>query len=256
MTEVIAERPAEGVALLRINRPEARNALNMRVRTLLAEHFQALHADETCRAIVVTGDAKAFAAGADLREFGETTVVDQVLHGTWRLWKAVKDCEKPVIAAVSGFALGGGCELALHADIIVAGESAKLGQPEVKVGIMPGAGGTQRLLRAVGKYRAMKILLTGDMVPAREALEMGLVSEVVEDGQVLERAMELARRIAAMPPVAVMQIKETVLAGEDAPLDTALMLERKAFQLLFATEDRKEGMAAFFEKRRPVFKGR
>lgn len=256
MTEVIAERPAEGVALLRINRPEARNALNMRVRTLLAEHFQALHADETCRAIVVTGDEKAFAAGADLRELGETTVVDQVLRGTWRLWKSVKDCEKPVIAAVSGFALGGGCELALHADIIVAGESARLGQPEVKVGIMPGAGGTQRLLRAVGKYRAMKILLTGDMVPAREALEMGLVSEVVEDGQVLDRALELARRIAAMPPVAVMQIKETVLAGEDAPLDTALMLERKAFQLLFATEDRKEGMAAFFEKRRPVFKGR
>ncbi|MDF1586043.1 enoyl-CoA hydratase [Marinimicrococcus flavescens] len=256
MTEVIAERPAEGVALLRINRPEARNALNMRVRTLLAEHFQALHADETCRVIVVTGDDKAFAAGADLREFGETTVVDQVLRGTWRLWKAVKDCEKPVIAAVSGFALGGGCELALHADIIVAGESAKLGQPEVKVGIMPGAGGTQRLLRAVGKYRAMKILLTGDMVPAREALEMGLVSEVVEDAEVLNRALELAGKIAGMPPIAVMQIKETVLAGEDAPLDTALMLERKAFQLLFATEDRKEGMEAFFAKRRPVFKGR
>ena len=167
-----------------------------------------------------------------------------------------KEKPKPVLAAVNGYALGGGCELAMHADIIIAGDGASFGQPEVRVGIMPGAGGTQRLVRAVGKFRAMKMLLTGEPVPAREALAMGLVSEVVPDDEVLERAMTLARTIAALPPLAIMQIKEAVLAGEDSSLDAGLALERKAFQLLFATADQKEGMRAFLEKRKPDFHGR
>ena len=208
------------------------------------------------RCIVVAGNERAFAAGADLKEMADLTAVDQMLRETHRLWQAIKECPKPVIAAVRGYALGGGCELAMHCDLIVAGEGAQFGQPEIKVGIMPGAGGTQRLTRAVGKYQAMRMLLTGDLVPAPEALRMGLASEVVPDEQVEERALALAQKIARMPPLAVAQIKEVVLAGLDSPLDAALTLERKAFQLLFATEDQKEGMRAFIEKRRAEFKGR
>jgi enoyl-CoA hydratase len=256
MGSVILERPAAHVALVRINRPEARNALNMAVRRELAERFKGIAEDPEIRVVIVTGDEKAFAAGADLKEMAELTAVDQMRRATHRLWEALRTCPKPVIAAVNGFALGGGCELAMHADIIVAGESAKLGQPEVRVGIMPGAGGTQRIVRAVGRFRAMKLLLTGEFVAAREALEMGLVSEVVPDAQVQARALELAQTIAAMPPFAVEQIKEVVRDGESAPLETALALERRAFQLLFATEDHKEGMRAFLEKRKPEFKGR
>ena len=255
MTEVLLERPADGVALVRLNRPEQRNALNMAVRRQLADHFTALSQDADVRAVIVTGNDKAFAAGADLKEMAELGAVDQMLRGTHLLWRAIQNCPKPVIAAVSGYALGGGCELALHADIIIAGESAELGQPEIRVGIMPGAGGTQRLARAVGKYRAMRMLLTGKPVPAREALAMGLVSEVVPDGEVEAAAVALAGTIAGMPPLAVASIKEVLLAGLDAPLDSALMLERKAFQLLFATADQKEGMRAFLEKRRPSYKG-
>ncbi|HET8727786.1 MAG TPA: enoyl-CoA hydratase [Alphaproteobacteria bacterium] len=256
MPEVLLERPSEGVALLRLNRPEARNALNAAVRTQLAEHFQALGKSQEIRAIVVTGNAQAFAAGADLRDLAEATPIDLFLRDSHLLWQAIADCPKPVIAAVNGFALGGGCELAMPADMSVAGEGASFGQPEIRVGIMPGAGGTQRLLRAVGKFKAMKIVLTGEPVPAREAEAMGLVTEVVPDAEVLERALALAGKIAKMPPLAVRQIKEIMLAGQDAPLATALMLERKAFQMLFASDDQKEGMRAFLEKRKPNYEGR
>ncbi len=186
----------------------------------------------------------------------EAGAIDILLRDTHLLWQAIADCPKPVIAAVNGYALGGGCELAMHADIIVAGEGATFGQPEIRVGIMPGAGGTQRLARAVGKFKAMKMVLTGEPVSAGEADAMGLVSEVVADGEVVDRALELAGRIAAMPPIAVRQIKEVLLAGADAPLATALALERKAFQILFASSDQKEGMKAFLEKRKPDFEGR
>lgn len=256
MPELIREILSDGVVLLRINRPEARNALNMAVRRQLAEQFRAAAEDPEIRAVVLTGDEKAFVAGADIREFAELSAVDQMLRNTHRLWQAIADCPKPVIAAVRGHALGGGCELAMHADIIVAGEGAWFGQPEVHVGLMPGAGGTQRLTRAVGKFQAMKMVLLGERIGAAEALRMGLVSEVVPDDAVLPRAVEMAKRIAALPPLAVMQIKEVLLAGMDAPLDAALMLERKAFQLLFATEDQKEGARAFLEKRKPEFRGR
>lgn len=178
------------------------------------------------------------------------------LRQVHRLWQAIADCPKPVIAAVNGYALGGGCELAMHADIIVAGRNAAFGQPEIKVGIMPDAGGTQRLTRAIGKFQAMKLLLTGLPISGEEAFAMGLASEVVDDERVQERALELARLIAGMPPLAVTQIKEVLLAGQDAALNTALMLERKAFHLLFASQDQKEGMTAFFDKRKPAYTGR
>jgi len=255
MSEILRETPAPGVVLLRLNRPEARNALNTATRHLLAKHFREIAEHGVTRAVVLTGDERAFAAGADLREFAELSAVDQLRRNSHRLWQAIKDCPQPIVAAVRGYALGGGCELALHADIIVAGESAHFGQPEVLVGIMPGAGGTQRLTRAIGKYRAMKMVLLGEMVPAPEAFAMGLVSEVVDDAQVEARAIAMATKIAALPPLAVTQIKEVLLAGMDASLETGLMLERKAFQILFATKDQKEGVAAFLEKRKAEFKG-
>ena len=176
-------------------------------------------------------------------------------HGE-RYWEAIARCPKPVIAAVNGFALGGGCELAMHCDLIVAGASARFAQPEVRVGVMPGAGGTQRLVRAVGKFQALRMLFTGCTVRAPEALAIGLVSEVAADGQALDRALELARQIAGLPPLALAQIKEVVLAGADLPLDQALALERKAFQLLFDSHDQKEGMRAFLEKRTAEYLGK
>jgi enoyl-CoA hydratase/carnithine racemase len=254
--ETVLERPEDGVAVVRLNRPEARNALSMEVRHQLAGHFGALAEDESVRVAIVTGGPEVFAAGADIKAMAEAGPVETMLRGTEKLWAPLKDFPKPLIAAVDGWALGGGCELALHADLIVAGESAKFGQPEIKLGIMPGAGGTQRLVRAVGKYKAMKLLLTGDPVSAREAEAMGLVSEVVPDGQTMERALELAKAVARMPALAALKIKEAVLAGADQPLETALLLERQAFQLLFDTADQKEGMRAFLDKRKPHFRGR
>jgi enoyl-CoA hydratase/carnithine racemase len=255
MNEVVVERPAPHVAVIRMNRPEARNALNQAVRSGLAEHFAALGAEPDVRAIVLTGGDTVFAAGADLRDLADRGAIEILLRNNHLLWQAIADCPKPVIAAVNGLAWGGGCELAMHADLIVAGESATFCQPEVKVGVMPGAGGTQRLTRAVGKFKAMKMVLTGLPVSAREADAMGLVSEVVADADVQARALELAALIARRPPLAVTQIKEVLLAGADAALDTGLMLERKAFQLLFASRDQKEGMHAFLDKREPEFTG-
>ncbi|MBL8586035.1 MAG: enoyl-CoA hydratase [Bradyrhizobiaceae bacterium] len=256
MDEVVVERAGVHVALVRINRPQVKNALNLKVRELLAEHVSRLAGESAIRCIVLTGNDEAFAAGADLSEMADAGAIEMMLRQTHLLWRAIASCPTPVIAAVNGYAFGGGCELAMHADIIVAGEGAKFGQPEVRVGIMPGAGGTQRLARAVGKFKAMKMVLTGGSVTAMEAERMGLVSEVVPDTDVLSRAMVLAEQIAAMPPLAVTQIKEVLLAGQDASLDAALALERKAFQLLFASRDQKEGMRAFFEKRAPEYEGR
>lgn len=255
MSEVILKMHTAEVAVVQLNRPECKNALNLAVRERLAEYFSLLSGDDQVRAIVITGNQEAFAAGADLADLAPRSALEMMLRKTHLMWRAIADCPKPVIAAVAGYAFGGGCELAMHADIIIAGENASFSQPEIKVGIMPGAGGTQRLVRAVGKYNAMRLLLTGDAISAGEAREMGLVSLVVPDEEVLDRALAMARRIAAMPPLAVAQIKEVVLTGQDAALDQALALERKAFQLLFATHDQKEGMQAFLEKRKPVYQG-
>jgi len=244
-----------GVAVVRIHRPEVKNALNAQVREALAEHFRDLAKRREVRAIVLTGGELFFVAGADIKEFASAGAIDMYRRHTEYLWEAISRCPKPVIAAVNGFALGGGCELAMHCDLIVAGESARFAQPEVKLGLMPGAGGTQRLIRAVGKFQAMRIALTGCMVSAPEALAIGMLSEMVPDHQTLPRALELAAQIAALPPLAVEQIKEVMLAGADLPLESALVLERKAFQLLFDSKDQKEGAAAFFEKRTPHYRG-
>ncbi|MDV7211214.1 enoyl-CoA hydratase [Azotobacter beijerinckii] len=245
----------DGVAIVQIDRPESKNALNSAVRQQLAEHFRELARNKSVRAIVLTGGEQFFVAGADIREFASASPVEMYQRHTEYLWEAIGRCPKPVVAAVNGFALGGGCELAMHCDIIIAGESARFGQPEVKLGLMPGAGGTQRLIRAVGKFQAMRIALTGCMVKAPEALAIGMISEVVSDERTLPRAVELASEIAALPPLAVAQIKEVLLAGADLPLEGALALERKAFQLLFDSKDQKEGTAAFFEKRKANFRG-
>jgi enoyl-CoA hydratase/carnithine racemase len=253
---LIVERPSNDIVVFRINRPQVRNALNLEVRTRLADEITRCGADDGVRCIIVTGSDTAFAAGADISEMAEAGPVEVMSRNVQKYWRAIMDCPKPLIAAVEGFALGGGLELALCADIIVAGEGAKLGLPEVKVGILPGGGGTQKLARLVGRHRAMLLIMTGKMFSAAEALAMGVVSEVAPTGQALPRAIEIAKEIAAMPPISVMQIKEIVNAGLNAPLDTALMLERKAFQLQFATRDQKEGMRAFMEKRKPKFEGK
>jgi len=253
---VLLERPAEGVVLLRINRPEVRNALNLEVRKLLAKHLQELGDDSTTRAVVLAGNDKSFAAGADIREMADAGTIEMLQRGVHKLWRAIAGCPKPMIAAVSGYALGGGCELAMTCDIIVAGESARFGQPEVNIGIIPGGGGTQRLTRAIGKYKAMKYVLTGELFSAKDAFDMGLVSEVVPDPEVEGRAIDLARQIAALPPLAIQLAKEAVLTGMDASLTTALALETKSLQVLFSSQDQKEGMRAFIEKRKPKFQGK
>lgn len=256
MSVVLLERPSAGVALLRLNRPERMNALNMAVRESLASHFTELASEDAVRCLVVTGDEKAFAAGADVAELAQRTPTDPAFAKSRAAWEAMERYRRPIIAAVNGFALGGGCELAMHCDIVIAGEGAKLGQPEVKLGIMPGAGGTQRFVRAAGKFAAMRWLLTGDLLSAAEAHRLGLVSEVVADGEVLKHALAIAARIAALPPLAVAAIKDALLRGPDLPLEAALRLEGQSFQELFTTEDRTEGMRAFLEKRKPEFKGR
>jgi enoyl-CoA hydratase/carnithine racemase len=252
---LLVERPSDDIVVFRINRPQVRNALNLEVRAALAEAVTRCGADNTVRCMIVTGSDLAFAAGADIGEMADAGPVEVMSRNVQKYWRAIMDCPKPLIAAVEGFALGGGLELALCADIIIAGEGAKLGLPEVKVGILPGGGGTQKLARLVGRHRAMLLIMTGRMFGAAEALSMGVVSEVAPTGQALARAIDIAREIAAMPPISIMQIKEIVNAGVNAPLETALMLERKAFQLQFATRDQKEGMRAFLEKRKPKFEG-
>ena len=250
---LLEQRPADGVALLRLNRPAVLNALNLALRRELAAAFTRLDADDSVRAVVLAGSGKAFCAGADLHEYVDATPPEIVSRDLDRLWAAVSGCRKPVIAAVRGHALGGGCELAMHADLIVAGKGARFGQPEILIGLMPGGGATQRLARAVGKFRAMKLLLTGEAIDAASALQMGLASEVVADDEVEPRALALASRIAALPVLASRFIKEAVIGGMNTSLDAGLQLERKSFQLLFATTDKTEGIRARIEKRPPRF---
>ena len=256
MSVVLVERPSEGVLLLRINRPEQRNALNLEVRTAIAAALTAATTDASIRVAIITGGDKAFAAGADLKEMQGLDAIGLMQRGLHTLWDQIAAFPKPLIAAVNGFALGGGCELALHCDIIIAGAGAKFGQPEVGVGIMPGGSGTQRLTRAVGKYKAMWLVLTGEMISAAEASAMVLASVVVPDAEVLPRALAMAGKIATLAPIAIEFTKEAVLKGEDGALATGLSLERKMLWLLMGTDDKAEGMAAFLEKRKPQFKGR
>ena len=252
---IICETLDNGVSLITLNRPKVRNALNTELREKMAEIFIKLNDDPKTKAIVLTGGDKVFAAGADINDFLTAKTVDMYVRHSERYWDAITHCRKPIIAAVNGYALGGGCELAMHADIIVAGKSAKFGQPEIKIGLMPGAGGTQRLFRVIGKHKAMKLILTGDMISAEQADQMGLVSEVIEDEATIKRAIEIAEQLAGYSPIALAQIKEVANLGMDMPLQAALALERKAFQILFDTEDQKEGAKAFLEKREANYKG-
>ncbi len=253
---LLVEHPSDDIVVLRINRPQARNALNQAVRTQLADEIARYGTEPKARCLIITGSDTVFAAGADIAEMAGAGPIEVMARNTQQYWRTIMDCPKPVIAAIEGFALGGGLELALCADIIIAGEGAKLGLPEVKLGILAGGGGTQKLARLVGLKRAMLLLMTGRMFGASEAVAMGVASEAAPTGQALTRALELAREIAAMPPISIQQIKEIVNAGVNAPLDTALMLERKAFQLQFATSDQKEGMKAFLDKRKPNYQGK
>ena len=252
---VILERRADGTATVRLNRPHVKNALNTVTRQALAESFAALAEDPAVRAVVLTGGPHDFAAGADINEFVDETAVGLMRKGDERAWAAIARLPQPLIAAVTGYALGGGMELAMCCDIIVAGESAKFGQPEVRIGIIPGAGGTQRLPRAVGKFHAMRLILTGDVVSASEALTMGLVSRIVADAAVETEAQNLALRIAALPPLAVQAAKQAVLMSDSMPLESGLQFERRSFERLFASSDKREGMRAFLDKRPPRFTG-
>jgi enoyl-CoA hydratase/carnithine racemase len=254
--ELLIEHPSSGIVLFRLNRPQVRNALNVAIRMQLAEAITRHAADPVIRCLVVTGSDKAFAAGADIGEMAEATVAEVQERNVQQYWRAISDCRKPLIAAVEGYALGGGLELALCADVIIAGEGARLGLPEVKLGILPGGGGTQRLARLVGLKRAMPLLMTGRMFGAAEALAMGVVSEMTPAGQALSRALDIAAEIAAMPPIAVAEIKRVTNEGMNQPLDAALLMEQRAYEGLYATADQKEGMRAFLEKRKPMFAGK
>ena len=254
-TTLIVE-DAEGVRLIRLNRPEALNALNSQLMGELAQTVREADADDAIGCLVITGSEKAFAAGADIKEMSSKSYPDMFKSDFFAgEAEAVARCRKPVIAAVSGFALGGGCELAMMCDFIIASETAKFGQPEINLGVAPGIGGTQRMTRAVGKAKAMDLMLTGRMMDAAEAERSGLVSRVVAADKLMNEAMSAARKIAGQSPLATRMNKELVNAAFETTLETGVKLERRLFHSLFAFADQKEGMAAFVEKRKPQFKG-
>ncbi len=245
------------IAVVQIDRPEVLNALNLEVLTELGAAMRQLDDDETCRCIVLTGNEKAFAAGADIKEsFVGSTPVTMLAQDLTARWEVIRRTKTPIIAAVSGYALGGGCELAMICDVIVASETAKFGQPEINLGIIPGAGGTQRLTRAVGKWVANELILTGRQITAEEARALGLVVHVYPAATWLDDAKKLAQKIAEKAPVAARVATESVDMAWNTTLDAGLEFERRSFYLLFATEDKDEGVDAFVNKRKPQFKGR
>jgi len=246
----------DAVQVITLNRPQVLNALNQAMMDELATALEACDRDAQIRCAVLWGGEKVFAAGADVREMADATSVDMIRSYRFQQWERIRRVATPVVAAVSGYALGGGCELAMACDIIVASETAQFGQPEIRIGVMPGAGGTQRLTRTIGKSRAMEMVLTGHPIGAREAHAAGLVSRVVPVELCLEEAKGLAREIASRPPVAVRLAKEAVLQAFETTLEGGLQFERKCFHMLFSTEDKREGIRAFLEKQPPHFTGR
>jgi enoyl-CoA hydratase/carnithine racemase len=246
----------EHVALLRLNRPEARNALSPELMEELASELERLDPDPDVRCVVIAGSDKVFAAGADIKAMAERSFAEALRHPAASFWRRLAAIKTPMIAAVSGYALGGGCELALACDMIVAAEGAQFGQPEIDLGIIPGGGGTQRLARVLGKQRAMELVLTGRRFDAEEASRLGLVNKVAAGDAWLEEAMALARAVAEKPPIAARLAKQAVIAAEETALSAGLETERRLYELAMATEDRVEGMRAFVEKREPEFEGR
>ncbi|MEQ8927689.1 MAG: enoyl-CoA hydratase-related protein [Fulvivirga sp.] len=244
------------VALIELNRPKELNALNLQLMGELRDALKKLDDDDNVRSIIITGNEKAFAAGADIKQMADKSAIDMLKIDQFSTWDQIRKTKKPLIAAVSGFALGGGCELAMTCDMIIASETAKFGQPEIKIGVMPGAGGTQRLTKAIGKAKAMELVLTGRFISGEEAMGYGLVNKVVPVEMYLFEALSLAKEIALMSPIAAQLAKEAVNRSFETHLDEGLTFERKNFYLAFATEDQKEGMAAFVEKRKPEYKGK
>lgn len=244
------------VALIQLNRPKELNALNLQLMSELRDALKELDDNDEVRAIIITGNERAFAAGADIKQMAGKTAIDMLNIDQFSTWDQIRKTKKPIIAAVSGFALGGGCELAMTCDMIVASETAQFGQPEIKIGVMPGAGGTQRLTKAIGKAKAMEMVLTGKFISADEAEKHGLINRVVPVELYLEEAFKLAGEVAQMSPVAAKLAKESVNRSFETNLDEGLHFERKNFYLCFASEDQTEGMNAFVEKRKPEFKGR
>jgi len=244
------------IATVTLNRPKVLNALSPAVIAEVSAALAELDADDSVRAVVLTGGAKVFAAGADIQDMADQGPVDQLLRDQTGRWAPLAGFKKPLIAAVNGYALGGGCEVALMCDLIVAGDTARFGQPEINLGIIPGAGGTQRWPRSAGKYVAMEVMLTGATLTAQRAYELGIANKVVPAEMTIGIAKRIARELAGKPPLAVRLAKEAVLKAFEGPLSEGLAVERKSFYFLFATEDQKEGMHAFLEKRKGVFKGR
>jgi enoyl-CoA hydratase len=244
------------VGIIRLNRPQALNALNRELMGELAQAIDAYEADDAIGCLLITGSDKAFAAGADIREMADKTFIEVFLGNFAGTWDCAAQARKPIVAAVAGFALGGGCELAMHCDIIIAADTAKFGQPEIKLGVIPGIGGTQRLTRAVGKAKAMDLILTGRMMDAAEAERSGLVARVVPAAGLMEEAMKVADTIATMSLPAVLAGKEAINRAFEGALAEGVLFERRVFHALFATEDQKEGMKAFVEKRKPQWKNR
>jgi enoyl-CoA hydratase len=245
-----------GYAIVQFNRPEVLNAISIELMVELVDALEGLDKDDAVRCVILTGNEKAFAAGADIREMADASAMEMLARDQFARWDKIRKIKKPIIAAVSGFALGGGCELAMTCDMIIASETARFGQPEINIGVMPGAGGTQRLTRAVGKAKAMEIVLTGKNFTVEEAREWGLVNKVVPAEYYLQEAKNLAMEIASKPPVAVRLAKEAILKSFDTTIEGGLEFERKNFYLLFASEDQKEGMKAFGDKRKPTWKGK
>ena len=256
MMELLNEERHGAVALLQLDRPDARNALSPEMMDELGGALERVDHDPEVRAIVLAGSDDVFAAGADIRALRDRTFGEALFHPTSVFWKRVASCRTPLIAGVSGFALGGGCELALACDMIVASETAEFGQPEITLGIIPGGGGTQRLVRVLGKQRAMELVLTGRRFSAQEALEWGIVNRISKGGAWLNEAIDLGRVIASGPPVAAKLAKQAVLAADESGLSAGLEQERRLYELAMATEDRVEGMSAFLDKRKPDFRGR
>lgn len=258
MENILLEHPYKNnahIALVRLNRPKVLNALSTDLMQELVECFLELDKNPEVRVIILTGNERAFAAGADIAQMVTATPIDQINDQRFRTWEMLRLITKPVIAAVNGFALGGGCELAMSCDLIIAGDDAKFSQPEIKIGTIPGAGGTQRLTRAIGKSKAMMMVLTGDMIDAKTAESWGLVAKVVPAQTLLQETFELAKTIADRAPVAVRLAKEAVNKSFEMTLKDGMDFERRNFYLTFSSADQKEGMKAFMEKRNPDYKG-